>query len=64
MLIAFISNGENKYQAEMIKRNVIRNLNLIEYEDYYVSDDEKIEVFCAMISNMMETNGVDLKRIN
>ena len=57
------SNGENKYQAEMIKRNVIRNLNLIEYEDYYVSDDEKIEVFCAMISNMMETNSVDLKEL-
>lgn len=57
------SNGENKYQAEMIKRNVIRNLNLIEYEDYYVSDDEKIEVFCAMISNMMETNGVNLKEL-
>jgi hypothetical protein len=33
------------------------------YEDYYVSDDEKIEVFCAMISNMMETNVIDLKEL-
>lgn len=57
------NNSENKYHAEMIRRNVIKNLGLFEYDDYYVSDEDKIETFCSMINNMMETNGVDLKHL-
>lgn len=58
-----LNNNDNKYQAEMIRRNVVKNLNLIELEDYYVSEDEKVEVFCAMIKNMLDTNGIDLKEL-
>jgi len=58
-----LSNSENKYQAEMLKRSIVKNLNLIEYEDYIVSEDEKIEVFCAMIKNMLDTNGIGLKEL-
>ena len=58
-----LNNNDNKYQAEMLRRNVVKNLNLIELEDYYVSEDEKVEVFCAMIKNMLDTNGIDLKEL-
>jgi hypothetical protein len=57
------SNADNKYQAEMIKRSLIKNLGLFEYEDINVPDEDKIEVFCAMMKNMMDTNGVDLKEL-
>jgi hypothetical protein len=57
------SNADNKYQAEMIKRNLIKNLGLFEYDDINVPDEDKIEVFCAMMKNMMDTNGVDLKEL-
>lgn len=57
------SNPENKYQAEMIKRSLIKNLGLFEYEDINVPEEDKIEVFCAMMKNMMDTNGVDLKEL-
>jgi hypothetical protein len=57
------SNANNKYQAEMIKRNLIKNLGLFEYEDINVPEEDKIEVFCAMMKNMMDTNGVDLKEL-
>lgn len=58
-----LSNSENKYQAEMIRRNVIKNLNLFEYDDYIVSEDDKIEVFCSMIKNMLDTNGIGLNEL-
>lgn len=57
------NTNEIKYQSEMIKRGVIKNLGLFEYDDYYVSDDEKVETFCAMIHNMMQSNGVGLNKL-
>lgn len=57
------NNPDNKYQAEMIKRHVIKNLGLFEYDDYYVSEEEKIQSFCSMIHNMLQTNGVNLKQL-
>lgn len=57
------NNPENRYKADMIKRQIIKNLDLIEYNDYHVSDNEKIEVFCSMIKHMMDTNGVTLKKL-
>lgn len=56
-------NPENKYKAEILRRDIIKNIGIIEYDDYYVSDDDKIEVFCAMIKNMMDSNGVNLKNL-
>jgi hypothetical protein len=57
------NNPENKYKAEMLRRDIIKNIGIIEYDDYYVSDDDKIETFCAMIKNMMDSNGVNLKNL-
>lgn len=57
------NTNEIKYQSEMIKRGVIKNLGLFEYDDYYVSDDEKVETFCAMIHNMLQSNGVGLNKL-
>lgn len=54
---------ENKYKAEMLRRDIIKNIGIIEHEDYYVSDNDKIEVFCAMIKNMMDSNGIHLKSL-
>jgi len=56
-------NPENKYQAEMLRRNLIKNLNLFEYDDYYVSEEDKIEVFCSMIKNMLDANDIGLKQL-
>jgi integrase len=56
-------NPDNKYQAEMLRKSIIRNLKLFEYEDYYVSEEDKIEVFCSMIKNMLDTNKIGLKQL-
>lgn len=54
---------ENKYKAEMLRRDIIKNIGIIDYDDYYVSDNDKIEVFCSMIKNMMDSNGINLKNL-
>lgn len=60
---ASYNTPENKYKAEMLRRDIIKNIGIIEYDDYYVSDDDKIEVFCSMIKNMMDSNGINLKNL-
>lgn len=56
-------NPNNKYQAEMLRRSIVKNLELFEYEDYYVSEEDKIEVFCSMIKNMLDSNKIGLKQL-
>ena len=57
------NNPENKYRAELLRKDIIRNLNLIDYQDLYVSEEDKIEVFCAMIHNMLESNKIGLNKL-
>lgn len=56
-------NHENKYRADMLRRDIIKNLNLIEYDDFYVDEQQKIEVFCAMIKNMLDSNQIKLQQL-
>lgn len=57
------NNPENKYRAELLRKDIIRNLNLIDYEDLNVTESQKIEVFCAMIKNMLESNQIGLNKL-
>lgn len=57
------NHPENKYRAELLRKEIIKNLNLIEYDDLYVSEEQRIEVFCAMIKNMLESNSISLNQL-
>ncbi len=57
------NNPENKYRAELLRKEIIKNLNLIDYEDLNVSEEQRIEVFCAMIKNMLESNKIGLHKL-
>lgn len=57
------NNPENKYRAELLRKEIIKNLNLINYEDLTVSEEQRIEVFCAMIKNMLESNKIGLHKL-
>jgi hypothetical protein len=57
------NNPENKYRAELLRKDIIRNLNLIDYEDLNITESQKIEVFCAMIKNMLESNQIGLNKL-
>lgn len=56
-------NTSNKYQADTLKRHIVKNLSLFELEDYNVGENEKIEFFCSMIKNMLDSNGIGLKNL-
>lgn len=57
------NHPENKYRAEILRKDIIKNLNLVDYEDLYVSEGQKIEVFCAMINNMLQSNQIGLNKL-
>ena len=57
------NNPENKYRSELLRKDIVRNLNLIDYEDLNVTELQKIEVFCAMIKNMLESNHIGLNKL-
>lgn len=57
------NNPENKYRAELLRKEIIKNLNLIDYEDLNVSEEQRIEVFCSMIKNMLESNKIGLHKL-
>lgn len=57
------NHPENKYRAEILRKEIIKNLNLVEYDDLYVSEKQRIEVFCAMIKNMLESNRISLNQL-
>lgn len=57
------NNPENKYRAELLRKEIIKNLNLVDYKDLNVSEEQRIEVFCAMIKNMLESNKIGLHKL-
>lgn len=56
-------NNSNKYQADTLKRHIVKSLSLFDLEDYNVDENEKIEFFCSMIKNMLDSNGIGLKKL-
>lgn len=55
------SSEELKYKSEMLRRSVVKNLNLIEYDGLIIEEKDRVESFCLMIKNMLDANSITLK---
>lgn len=57
------NNPENTYKAELLRKEIVKNLNLIDYYDLNVTEHEQVEIFCAMIQNMLKSNQITLDKL-